>query len=118
MLMPDEDGVFSCEDCDYKSPDVFDLLAHCETDFFWSVKLSRRYSFDLFQFLQAVDELADDGDIDHIKDLTQAVALAFINSSEGNDTFNKFINENIVRSNIDSVIKELEEMLKDENESR
>jgi len=118
MLMPDEDGVFKCEDCDYKSPDVFDLLAHCETDFFWSVKLSRRYSFDLFQFLQAVDELADDGDIDHIKDLTQAVALAFINSSEGNDTFNKFINENIVRSNIDSVIKELEEMLKDENESR
>jgi hypothetical protein len=118
MLMPDEDGVFKCEDCNYKSPDVFDLLHHCEMDFFWSVKLSRRYSFDLFQFLHALDELADDGDIDHIKDLTQAVALAFINSSEGDATFNKFINENIVRSNIDSVIKDLEEMLKDENESR
>ena len=110
--------MFGCEDCDYKSPDVFGLLEHCETDYFWSVKLSRRYSFDLFQFLPALDELADDGDIDHIKDLTQAVALAFINSSEGNDTFNKFVNENIVRSNIDSVIKDLEEMLKDENESR
>jgi len=118
MLMPDEDGVFSCEDCDYKSPDVFDLLSHCETDFFWSVKLSRRYSFDLFQFLQALNELADDGDVDHIKDLSQAVALAFINSSEGGDTFNKFITENIVRSNIDSVINDLEKMLKDENEAR
>ena len=55
MLMPDEDGVFGCEDCGYRTPDVFDLLEHCETDFFWSVKLSRRYSFDLFQFLQALD---------------------------------------------------------------
>jgi len=118
MLMPDEDGVFNCEDCEYRTPDIFDLLDHCAMDYFWSVKLSRRYSFDLFQFLQALNELADDGDVDHIKDLTQAVALAFINSSEGNDTFNKFINENIIRSNIDSVIDDLEKMLKDENESR
>jgi hypothetical protein len=118
MLMPDEYGLFTCDDCPYKTPDLFELLEHCETEFFWSIKLSRRYSFDLFQFLQAINELINDGEVERLKGLSQAVALAFVNSSEGNNVFNKFINENIVRSNIDSVIQNLEEMLKDENESR
>lgn len=118
MLMFDEEGNYKCQDCDYKTDDVFDLLFHCQLDFNWVIRLSSRYSLDLFLVLQAIKDMNESGDKDGVHELVEAIALALVNASEGNFTFNKFLHETIVRSNAESIIHGLEEMLKDEKEER
>lgn len=111
MLLP-VDGHFSCEDdCDFTTCNVFEFLEHCGVEFGWEVKLSKRYSFDLFTFLQILSQMVDDGDLDGIFDHVQSATTLMINASE--DDLEEYIEEAVVASELKDIINGAERLLKD-----
>jgi hypothetical protein len=111
MLVP-VDGHFSCEDnCDFTTCNVFEFLDHCGVEFGWEVKLSKRYSFDLFTFLQILSQLVDEGDLDGIFDHVQSATTLMINASD--DDLEEYIEEAVVASELKDIINGAERLLKD-----
>ena len=111
MLVP-VDGHFSCEDdCDFTTCNVFDFLQHCGVEFGWEVKLSERYSFDLFTFLQILSQLVDEGDLDGIFDHVQSATTLMVNASD--DDLEDYIEEAVVASELKDIINGAERLLKD-----
>jgi hypothetical protein len=114
MLVP-VDGHFICEDkCDFTTCDIFEFLDHCGVEFSWGVKLSKRYSFDLFTFLEQLNNLIDEGDGDAIYDHVQNATLMMVNASD--DTLEPFIEEMVVAAEMDDVFEGVEKLLKENNE--
>lgn len=114
MLLP-EDNHFNCEskDCKFTTCDIYDFLDHCGVEYVWGVKLSRKYSLDLFMFLQILNDYLNEGDLDSAYDHVQSISLLLVNSS--GDDLDNFIEESIVQSGMDDMMSGLEMMLK-ENE--
>lgn len=111
MLLP-VDGHFSCEDdCDFTTCNVFEFLEHCGVEFGWEVKLNKRYSFDLFTFLQILSQLVDEGDLDGIFDHVQSATTLMINASD--DDLEEYIEEAVVASELKDIINGAERLLKD-----
>lgn len=112
MLMP-VDGHFDCseESCDFSTCDLFEFMEHCGVEYAWNVKLTKRYSFDLFLFLEMLNKLTDAGDLDAMYDHIQSATLLLINAS--GDELEEFIEESVVQSDIDEVFEGLERLLKD-----
>jgi hypothetical protein len=110
MLMP-LDGHFSCkDDCDFTTCDVFEFLDHCGVEFGWSVHLNERYSFDLFTFLQILNELTNKGDLDGIYDHVQSATTLMVNASD--DDLEDYIEEAVVASEMKDIINGVERLLK------
>lgn len=111
MLMP-VDGHFSCkDDCDFTTCDVFEFLDHCGVEFGWSVHLNKRYSFDLFTFLQILNNLTNIGDLDAIFDHVQSATTLMINASD--DDLEEYIEEAVVASEMKDIINGVERLLKE-----
>jgi hypothetical protein len=112
MLLP-VNGHFNCEDtdCDFTTCNVFDFLQHCGVEFGWEVKLNKRYSFDLFTFLQILSQLVDEGDLDGIFDHVQSATTLMVNASE--DDLEDYIEEAVVASELKDIISGAERLLKD-----
>ena len=111
VLIPSEEG-FSCEDCDFKTEDIFMFLEHCDICFSWNLRLSNRYSIDLYSILEEVNEMLMQLNIDAATDIIQSVTLALVNSSEGEKTFHKFLSEAMTVESTVNMIQGIEEMLK------
>jgi hypothetical protein len=111
VLIPSENG-FSCEDCDFKTEDIFMFLEHCDICFSWNLRLSNRYSIDLYSILEEVNEMLMQLNIDAATDIIQSVTLALVNSSEGEKTFHKFLSEAMTVSSTVDMLQGIEEMLK------
>ena len=114
-MRPPVNGEFSCdnEECDFKTADIFDHLDHCGVEFGWHIFLNKRYSFDMFAFLESLNEMTNAGDLDAVYDHIQNATLLLVNSSDGE--LEEFIEESIVAEEIDGVISDIERFLK-ENE--
>ena len=111
MLVP-VDGHFSCQDdCDFTTCNVFEFLDHCGVEFGWEVKLNKRYSFDLFTFLQILSQLVDEGDLDGIFDHVQSATTLMVNASD--DDLEEYIEEAVVASELKDIINGAERLLKD-----
>lgn len=111
MLMP-KDGHFECEDsCDFKTCDIFEFMDHCGVEFGWAVKLNKRYSFDLFTFLQLLNDMVEVGDLDAMYDHVQSATLMMVNASEGD--LEEFMEESIVESEMGELMTGLERLLKE-----
>jgi hypothetical protein len=111
MLLP-VNGHFSCEDnCDFTTCNVFEFLDHCGVEFGWEVKLNKRYSFDLFTFLQILSQLVDEGDLDGIFDHVQSATTLMVNASD--DDLEEYIEEAVVASELKDIINGAERLLKD-----
>jgi len=111
MLMP-VNGHFSCQDdCDFTTCNVFEFLDHCGVEFGWEVKLSKRYSFDLFTFLQILNDLVDKGDLDAIFDHVQSATTLMVNASD--DDLEDYIEEAVVASEMKDIITGAERLLKE-----
>lgn len=111
MLLP-VDGHFSCkDDCDFTTCDVFEFLDHCGVEFGWSVHLNERYSFDLFTFLQILNNLVNKGDLDGIYDHVQSATTLMVNASD--DDLEEYIEEAVVASEMKDIISGVERLLKD-----
>lgn len=110
MLLP-VDGHFSCkDDCDFTTCDVFEFLDHCGVEFGWSVHLNERYSFDLFTFLQILNNLVNKGDLDGIYDHVQSATTLMVNASD--DDLEDYIEEAVVASEMKDIISGVERLLK------
>jgi len=110
MLMP-LDGHFACkDDCDFTTCDVFEFLDHCGVEFGWSVHLNERYSFDLFTFLQILNDLTNKGDLDGIYDHVQSATTLMVNASD--DDLEDYIEEAVVASEMKDIINGVERLLK------
>ena len=111
VLIPSENG-FSCEDCDFKTENIFMFLEHCDICFSWNLRLSNRYSIDLYSILEEVNEMLTRGEVDAATDIIQSVTLALVNSSEGEKTFHKFLSEAMTVESTVDMLQGIEEMLK------
>lgn len=112
-MRPPVDGEFSCDnkECDFKTADVFEHLDHCGVEFGWHIFLNKRYSFDMFAFLQSLNEMVNVGDLDAVYDHVQNATLLLVNSSDGE--LEEFIEESIVAEEASDGIKNIERMLKE-----
>ena len=111
LLIPSEQG-FSCEDCDFKTEDIFLFLEHCDICFSWNLRLSNRYSIDLYSILEQINAVLSQGQIAPAMEIVQSVTLALVNSSEGEKTFHKFLNEAMTVESTVDMLQGIEEMLK------
>jgi hypothetical protein len=110
VLIPHEKG-FECEDCDFVTDDIFLFLEHCDISFSWAVRLSNRYTLDLFAILEEINQTIQSGHIDCAIDLVQSVTLAMVNASEGEQSFHKFITEAMTMEAAHEMMHGIEEML-------
>ena len=111
VLIPSDEG-FNCEDCEFKTEDIFLFLEHCDICFSWNLRLSNRYSIDLFSILEEINATLVQGQVDAAMDIVQSVTLALVNSSEGEKTFHKFLNEAMTVESTVDMLHGIEEMLK------
>ena len=112
MLMP-VDGHFECSesDCDFVTCDLFEFMEHCGVEYSWNVRLNKRYSFDLFLFLDMLNNLTNIGDLDAIYDHVQSAVLLLINAS--GDELEDFMEESVVQSEMSDVMDGIERLLKE-----
>lgn len=113
MLFPNNDGQYLCEteNCTFKTIDLFEFLDHVGVEFTWDVRVTPRYRFDLFNFLQAISYMVDKGDLDQAYDVIQDTACLFINASS--DELDEYIEESIVADEAHDGIKNIERMLRE-----
>jgi hypothetical protein len=111
VLIPSDEG-FRCEDCEFKTEDIFLFLEHCDICFSWNLRLSNRYSIDLYAILEEVNAMLVQGQVTHAIEIIQSVTLALVNSSEGEKTFHKFLNEAMTVESTVDMLQGIEEMLK------
>lgn len=112
MLVP-IDGHFECSesDCKFVTCDLFEFMEHCGVEYAWAVKLDKRYSFDLFEFLSILNNLVNIGDLDAIYDHVQSATLLMINAS--GDELQDFIEETVVQTEMEEVLNGIERLLKE-----
>jgi hypothetical protein len=111
ILIPSENG-FECEDCDFKTDDLFLFLQHCDISFTWGLRLSNRYTLDMFLALQEINLLLQNKHTDCALRLIQSISLALVNASEGDRNFHRFIKEAITKDMATDMVKNIEEMLR------
>lgn len=114
MLMPD-DGHFDCKepDCNFSTCDLFEFMHHCGVEYSWNVKLDKRYKLDLFEFLTTLNDIVEVGDLDAAYDHIQSTTLLLVNAS--GDDLQRFIEEAVVRSEMDNVMSGIEGLLRENN---
>jgi len=114
MLMP-EDGHFNCaeSECEFTTCNVFEYLEHCGVEYNWSVRLDKRFTFNMFDFLAILSELVDNADLESVSNHVQSAALMMVNAS--GDDFSSFVEEAVVQTEMEGILKDVEGMLK-ENE--
>jgi hypothetical protein len=114
MLLPSEDGYFHCEGCeDFRTSDIFEFMEHHGIEYSWNVMLSKKYSFNLFSFLSTINFYLDEGLLEEAYDHVQSTTLLFLNSTAGQEEFESFLEEAEVIANMDNVMNQVEEILKD-----
>ena len=113
MLFPDKDGLVNCETagCDFSTVDLFDFLDHVGVEFTWDVRVTPKYSFDLFKFLQVLSDMVDHGDLEEAYQVIQDTGFLFVNASS--DELDDFIEESVVAEEADMGIRNIERMLRE-----
>lgn len=114
MLVPDERGLYHCENDDYSTDNVFAYMQHADIEFDWMIKLDRKYSFNMFTFLNQLTWYLAEREYAEAWYSVQSVALLFLNST-GED-FEEFLKEAEVISGMDDMFVEIEQYLKEKNE--
>lgn len=112
MLIQNSKNQFVCEKDNFKTTNIFEYLDHTGVEFTWGVKLSPKISLDMFQFLTLLGESLEHGDLEEAYDTVQQATLLFVNASS--DEADDYIEEAIVRESSSGMMREIEEMLKNE----
>lgn len=114
MLFPDEDGIYNCETgkCEFATDDIFELFDHSNIEFTWGVRLTPKWSFDMFHFMRVVSDMAFEGDVDALINIVQDVAVMFANASNGEE-LESFIEDTMVLEEVDEGIRNIERMLRE-----
>lgn len=110
-LIPDHDGRYEC-DCGDQFRDIFDFLGHNDVQYEWGVRLTRNYTFDVFQFLSTLNNLIMENKYQDAYECVQSTALVFMNAGEG--LLADFMEEVLVHTEMHEVYNGLEKMLIEE----
>ncbi len=110
-ILPDHDGRYLCE-CKDEFKDLFDFLAHNGVKYEWGVRLSRALTFDLFSFLEALNEGMMENKYQEVYEHIQSAALTMFHASEG--LLEEFMEEVVVHSEMEDMFKSIEKMLVEE----
>jgi hypothetical protein len=111
MLMPEDDGTFTCKKDNFRTGNLFEYMDHFGVEYDWMVKLNPRYNFNLFTFLGELTNYILDKDWEEAYGLTQSVTLMMINAS-GED-FEEFVEEAEVITGAQDMFDQLERFLDD-----
>jgi hypothetical protein len=111
MLMPQDDGTFICKKDNFKTGNIFEYMNHFGVEYDWMVKLNPRYNFNMFTFLNELNDLVLLGDMEEAYILIQSVSLMLVNAS-GED-FEEFVEEAEVISGTKEMFDQLERFLDD-----
>jgi hypothetical protein len=112
MYMPNDDGYFTCEHDDFKTSNLFAYMEHAGMEFDWLVRLSPKYSLNLFTLLSELTYFMNEEKYDDVWEHIQSVTLLLMNSCT--DDFDKFIHEAEVISGTERMFDQIESYL-DEN---
>jgi hypothetical protein len=115
MLLPEDDGSFVCKKCKWGTDDLFSYMEHFGVEYDWMVKLTARYNFNLYSFLEEMTQLIKEEDLQEAWGLLQSVTLMLINAS-GED-FEEFVEESEVILGTQSMFEQLERFMND-NETK
>ena len=110
-ILPNEEGMYICE-CNQKFSNIFEFLAHNGVEYEWGVRISPKWSFDMFEFMESIDLALGRGDQDAIYEIVQSAALTMLNASEGK--FMEFMEEATVAGEMESIYEGIEKLLKKE----
>ena len=115
MLIP-VDGLFECIEpkCGFNTTDLFEFMQHCGVEYEWAIRLNKRYTFDVFKFLEILNDITNAGDLDAIYDHVQSATLLMVNAS--GDELTDFIEETMIQSGMPDVMDGIEKLLKDNGE--
>lgn len=112
-FLPKKDGTIEClKKCGFKTKDVFEWVEHANIEFAWSIRLDKRFSFDMFDFLYIMNELLKSGQYDEAYKHTQNAAILLINAS--NDELTSFVEEQIIRQEMPTLMEEVNDVLRRE----
>jgi len=111
MIFPDERGLYRCEYDDFVTDNIFAYLEHADIDFDWMIKIDKRYSFNMFTFLNHITRLFIDKEYQEAWEAIQGVSLMFVNST--GDDFDEFLKEAEVISGIENMFDDIEKYLKE-----
>lgn len=115
MIMPDSEGIYYCDNDDFRTQDIFSFLDHCELEFEWHLKVAPKYSLNLYMFLRTLWEMAIHDDLDAIEESIQSIALVLTNAST-DENFEEFMQECNVRVGMHKMGEELERLLKNDRD--
>jgi hypothetical protein len=115
MFVPNKEGIYKCQECEFTTNNVFIMLNHCEMQFQWNVQMVGKHHVDIFQILETLDELIEEQAFDTVREYVQGIALCYVNSFDGDVNLTKMFEEILVRKNTGKIIEGMEKMLKDEN---
>lgn len=113
-IMPDDKGFYVCE-CDQKFTNVFDFLDHNGVEYEWGVRITKSWSFDMFEFMNSIDQYLREGDTQAIYESVQSAALTMLNASEGK--FMEFMEEATVAGEMEDIYAGVEKLLRKEEEN-
>ena len=111
MLFPEENGTFICKKDDFATDNLFEYMEHFGIEYDWMVKLNPRINFNLFTFLSEMAYLLDSGKINEAWEHVQSATLLLVNA--GSDDFDEFIEEAQVIASMDTLMSQVEGILKD-----
>lgn len=113
VFIPKPDGTIECDKkCGFKTKDVFEWIDHANIEYSWGIRLDRRFTFDMFDFLYILNELLISGQYDEAKKHTQTAAILLINAS--NENLDKYVEESLVRQEMPILMAEVNEFLQKE----
>ena len=104
---------FCCE-CGFETNNVYEMARHQVDDdeaILWVIRLSEKYSFNLFSFLEEMYSVLEEGNIDEAKFFVQATGMAFLASMDG--ALDELVQEAIVQEEISVMDESLMRILKE-----
>lgn len=112
MFLPKPDGTMTCsKNCGFETDDVFEYLDHANIEYAWAVRLSKKYSFDMFEFLMLINEYLVRGEAEEARQHIQSAAVVMINAS--NNSIDEFFEEHVVQDQLPDMFNEIEKILKE-----
>lgn len=104
---------FNCE-CGFETNNVYDMVRHQTDDddaVLWVIRLSEKYSFNLFSFLEELHSIIEEGDLDEAKFYLQATGMAFFAAMDGE--LDSLVQEAIVQEEVSAMDESLMRILKE-----
>lgn len=108
--MEDKELLQEC-DCGFATEDAFEMFEHCGMEFEWKLKITKSFSFNLFEYLKVLNTLAKEGNTDDVRDAVQALTFLLFKVSEDGE-FDERLTDMYIEKQSEEFVNDIERMLK------